>query len=69
MRTYAENVFEEETNWECVGYATADGLWKLDDVDPWVHKDFKYRWKPIDCGMKASFLCQYNPGKMVLYYV
>ena len=63
-----KHVFEEDTTRECIGYVAGDGLWKedfLSTMDDWTlfAKDFKYTWKPIDCSLKAPFLCQYNPGK------
>ena len=58
-----KNIFDDETNRECVGYATGDILYKIAETDPWTTIDFKYGWKDIDCKMRAPFLCQYNPGK------
>ena len=61
------SAFEEKTNQECVAYAAGEGLWKkgIDiNEDDWTvsAKDFKYTWKPVDCDLKAPFLCQHNPG-------
>ena len=61
------SAFEEKTNQECVAYAAGEGLWKkgIDiNEDDWTvsAKDFKYTWKPVDCNLKAPFLCQHNPG-------
>lgn len=61
------SAFEEKTNKECVAYAAGEGLWKkgIDiNEDDWTvsAKDFKYTWKPVDCNLKAPFLCQHNPG-------
>ena len=66
--TTSRKAFEEETSRECVAYAVGDRLWKEGiyvywDNDYFTKKDFKYTWKPVDCNLKAPFLCQYNPGK------
>ena len=50
-----------------MAYAVGDRLWKEGiykewDDDYFSKKDFKYTWKPVDCNLKAPFLCQYNPG-------
>ena len=66
--TDSKRAFDEATNRECVAYATGDGLWKKDVHINWQTwrisaKDFKYTWKPVDCNLKAPFLCQNNPGE------
>ena len=66
--TNSKRAFDEATNRECVAYATGDGLWKKDVHINWQTwrisaKDFKYTWKPVDCNLKAPFLCQNNPGE------
>ena len=40
----------------------------MDEGEPWTTKDFKYRWMPVDCAMKAPFICKYNPGTGPFYY-
>ena len=68
--TTSRQVFEEETDRECVAYVIGDGLWKKGIREYWdtkghfAKKNFKYTWKPIDCNIKAPFLCQYNPGNL-----
>ena len=66
VRSKPDNIFQRDTNRECVGYATADivRMLKLTESDPWTEINYKYSWTDIECKMKAPFLCQYNPGKI-----
>ena len=75
--TTSRQAFEEETHRECMAYAIGDGLWKKQLYEHWdtkdsgtrfTEKDFKYTWKPIDCNIKAPFLCQYNQGSFEYSY-
>ena len=62
MRNLPKSVLEVKSNRECLAYAALDYNENALHRTPADSKNYKYKWKDVDCKTKAPFICQYNPG-------
>ena len=65
MRNLPKSVLEVKSNRECLAYAALDYNENALHRTPADSKNYKYKWKDVDCKTKAPFICQYNPGNYV----
>ena len=62
---------EQSVNIFCLSRGPQTDLAALDYNENALHrtpadsKNYKYKWKDVDCKTKAPFICQYNPGNFV----
>ena len=65
MRNLPKSVLEVKSNRECLAYAALDYNENALHRTPADSKNYKYKWKDVDCKTKAPFICQYNPGNYI----